>query len=194
MTENAVARGTRRQVLGAMAATGLPLLGRAAAPARKVGVIGGGMAGVACAWMLDGSAEVVLIEARSTLGGNVQSVEVVADAHPYRVDVGAQFFHPGPYPTYTQLLELLGLYPPSTGGSHAFAASITVADPSEGRPRFVSPVLPGRTWPILAPWNQARIQAFQTAFSAAKLREQLHAPWGLTLGEWLPTLGLSGKG
>lgn len=191
MPANAIVSPRRRRVLGALAgAAGLPLLGHAAPPLRRVAVIGGGMAGVACAWLLDGACEVVLFEAREALGGNVQTVELVIDGHPYRVDVGAQYFHPGPYPTYVQLLEQLGLYPPVTGGSHAFAASITVADPSEGHPRFVSPVLPGRAWPLVAPWNLPGIQAFSTAFSAAQRRERLHVPWSRTLGDWLPTLGL----
>lgn len=184
---------TRRQALGTLAtlatAASLPQLARAAP--RRVAIVGGGMAGVSCAWLLDGANEVVLFESRSTLGGNVRTVDVEVGGANYRVDLGAQFFHPAAYPAYTQLLEQLGLYPPAPGGSHAFPASITLADPSEGQPRFVSPVLPGRVWPLAASWNRAGIEAFNTAFSAAKRRERLNAPWSLTLGEWLPTLGLS---
>lgn len=179
----------RRTVLGALAAAGAPLVGRAA-PMRRVVVIGGGMAGVACAWLLDGVCDVVLVEAAAELGGNVRGVELEIDGTPYLVDAGAQFFHPGPYPTYVQLLEALGLYPPSTGGSHAFAASITLAEPSEGHPRFVSPVMPGRGWPLVAPWNRAGLQAFNRAFSAASRREQRDASWLVAIGDWLPTLGL----
>lgn len=162
----------RRRFLGALAAAaGAPLAARAAPP-RRVAIIGGGMAGVACAWLLDGHCDVAQIEARDAIGGNVTSVDLVVDGYPYRIDVGAQFFHPGPYPTYVQLLALLGLFPPSTGGSHAFTASITLADPSEGWPRFVSPVLPGRAWPLFAAWNRAGVQAFNRAFSAAARREE----------------------
>jgi uncharacterized protein len=189
MTRPTASGPNRRAVLGALAAAGAPLAGRAA-PLRKVAVIGGGMAGVACAWLLDDACEVVLIEAAPALGGNVRSVDVLVDGQSYRVDAGAQYFHPGPYPTYVQLLETLGLYPPATGGSHAFPASITVADPAEGRPRFVSPVLPGRAWPLLAAWNRPGLEAFNRSFSAALRREERDASWQLTLGDWLPTLGL----
>lgn len=182
---------SRRSVLGALAATAaVPLTGRAAALPR-VAVVGAGMAGVACAWLLDGVCEVALFEAAPSIGGNVRTVDLVVDGHPYRVDAGAQYFHPGPYPTYVQLLEQLGLYPPASGGSHAFTATITLADPAEGKPRFVSPVLPGRGWPVFAPWNKAGIEAFNTAFKAARRREQRDESWQLTLGDWLPTLGLS---
>ncbi len=34
------------------------------------------MAGVSLAWMLDGERDVVLLEARDSIGGNVQSVDV----------------------------------------------------------------------------------------------------------------------
>ena len=32
--------------------------------------------------------------------------------------------------------------------------------------------------------------AFSTAFAAAKRREKARGRWGLTLGQWLPTIGL----
>jgi predicted NAD/FAD-binding protein len=182
----------RRQVLAALGlAASSPVFARPAAAPKRVAIIGGGMAGVACAWLLDGQAQVLLLEARNDLGGNVQTVDLVLDGRPLKVDIGAQFFHPGPYPTYVQLLTQLGLYPPVSGGSHAFDASITVFDASESTPRFVSPLLPGRAWPLLAPWNHDGVQAFRVAFDAAERREMLGVPWRQTLGDWLPTLGLS---
>lgn len=182
----------RRQALGAIAgAAGLPFAPRARAALPRVGIVGAGMAGVTLAWLLDGEFDVVLFEARETPGGNVQSVDVSLGGPPFIVDMGAQYFHPGPYPTYVKLLEYLALYPPATTETHTFPASITVADPTQAAPRFVSPIVPGRLWPALAQWNQPGLQAFATAFSAAQAREQQHAPWGVTLGEWLPTLGLT---
>ena len=182
----------RRRFLGAMAAAagGLPLAGHASGLPR-VAVIGAGMAGVASAWLLDGTHDVTLLEARSTLGGNVRTLPIEIEGHPWMVDLGAQYFHPGPYPTYVQLLTELGLYPLAPGSSHEFVASITLAAAAEARPRFVSPVLPGRAWPLLTDWNRAGIEAFNTTFKAAQRREQLDAPWSLTLGEWLPGLGLT---
>lgn len=183
---------SRREALAALAATAaLPIVRPAGAAPPRVGIVGGGMAGVALAWLLDGVCEVVLLEARAALGGNVQTVELDLEGEAYSVDTGAQFFHPGPYPTYVKLLESLGLYPSATGASHAFPASITVQEPTELRPRFLSPVVPGRVWPVLAPWNSAGIQAFAVAFGAAKLREAANAPLSLTLGDWLPQLGLT---
>ena len=181
----------RRHVLATLAAGAAALPTGARAAPRRVAVIGGGMAGVATAWLLDGTHDVTLFEARDTIGGNVRTLSVQAEGRTWAVDMGAQYFHPVPYPTYVQLLTQLGLYPQATGGSHAFPVSITVGHGGEATPRFVSPVLPGRTWPLLAPWNLDGIQAFSKAFRAAKRREQNNASWQLTLGDWLPTLGLS---
>lgn len=185
-------RFPRRRLLQGLAAAGMarawPV--RAATPPR-VAVIGGGMAGVACAWLLDPACEVHLFEARATLGGNVQTLTLALDGGPATVDLGAQYFHPGPYPTYVQLLEALGLWPETTGEALAFDASITLFDAAEPQPRFVSPVLPGRAWPLVAPWNRDGLQAFQTTFNAAARREAANAPWGLAMADWLQRLRLS---
>jgi uncharacterized protein len=61
----------------------------------------------------------------------------------------------------------------------------------QSTPRFVSPALPERWWPFIAPWNFAGLWAFGLGFFAARVREELNQPWDLTLEEWLPTLGLS---
>lgn len=185
---------TRRELLRSFAiATGLPALNAAAGPRRRVGIIGGGMAGVALAWLLDGERDVVLLEARDSIGGNVQSVDVDLLGQSAVVDMGAQYFHPGPYPLYTALLTSLGLYGGQGGASdaHSFPASITLTADAEPSLRFVSPVLPKRAWPLFAQFNQPGTAAFAVAFAAAKRREEAGESWALTLEDWLPTLGLS---
>jgi predicted NAD/FAD-binding protein len=185
----------RRDVLRALAASvALPVQGLAAAGRRRsVGIVGAGMAGVSLAWLLDGARDVVLIEARDSIGGNVQSVDVELDGLHIVVDMGAQYFHPRAYPTYTALLQLLGLHIPDSAASatHPFPASITLTTGSEPNPRFVSPLLPDRWWAFFAPWNLAGLGAFGIGFIVASIREQLDQSFDLTLGEWLPTLGLT---
>ncbi|MBS0444399.1 MAG: FAD-dependent oxidoreductase [Proteobacteria bacterium] len=184
-------QGRRRTLAALVATAGAPLLARGGGARRRVGVVGAGMAGVACAWMLDGACDVVLFEAASSIGGNVQTIDVEVGGQVYPIDIGAQYFHPAAYPNYVALLAQLGLYPPSTGGSHDFPASITQFNAGQPRPGFVSPVLPGRVWPIAADWNRAGLAAFEICFAAAKLREQHDASYDLTLGVWLPRLGLT---
>src|SRR5688572_21063524 len=104
---------TRRDVLKTIAATAAtPVLAHAGQPRRTVAIIGAGMAGVSVAWLLDQQRDVVLLESRDSIGGNVRSLDVDLDGNQVTVDLGAQFFHPGPYPVYTTLLESLGLFPP----------------------------------------------------------------------------------
>ena len=182
---------SRRRVLqglaGAAIAAGLPLTRSRAATLPRVAIVGGGMAGVACAWLLDGVCDVRLFEARDSLGGNIRTVPLTLGGQSRAVDLGAQYFHPGPYPTYVQLLEQLGLWPVATGEARAFNASITLDATNESLPRFVSPILPGRTWPLFADWNKPAVQAFRTTFNAARRREQNDASWQLTMAEWLAT-------
>ena len=186
---------SRRDFLQLLAATAvLPVSQAGAAPRRRsVGIVGGGMAGVSLAWLLDGAYDVTLLEARESIGGNVRSVDVVLDGHEFVVDMGAQYFHPGPYPVYTTLLEQLGLFDPNAveqSAAHGFPASITLTAGVNATPRFVSPILPDRWWPLLAPWNWAGLWAFGAGFLAAKAREDLNESWDVTLEQWLPTLGL----
>jgi predicted NAD/FAD-binding protein len=154
---------------------------------RRVGIVGAGMAGVSLAWLLDGQREVVLFEAQQSVGGNVQSINVNLDGQTFVVDIGAQYFHPGPYPTYVKLLTRLGLL----NDSHSFPATITQAAPGPRTPMFVSPLLPGRVWPFLAGWNQAGLEAFSKAFLEAKKLETDNVSWELTLEAWLASLGLT---
>jgi predicted NAD/FAD-binding protein len=182
-------------LLALAASAALPVRGLGA-PARRrsVGIVGGGMAGVSLAWLLDGACDIVLLEARDSIGGNVQSVEVDLDGSQFVIDMGAQYFHPALYPAYTALLGHLGLGNPVSSEpsvTRPFPASITLTAGVQSTPRFVSPALPERWWPFFAPWNAAGLWAFGLGFFAAKIREQLNQPWDLTLEEWLPTLGLS---
>src|SRR3954471_19178003 len=143
---------SRRELLKTFAAAAaIPQADLRRLPARRrVGIVGAGIAGVSLAWLLDGERDVVLIEAAPGIGGNVRSVEVELDGASFVVDMGAQYFHPGPYPTYTTLLRRLGFYPPSTlvpRAAHTFPATITVDAVGEATPRFVSPLFFDRLWP-----------------------------------------------
>ncbi|MCW8103433.1 FAD-dependent oxidoreductase [Streptomyces tauricus] len=70
----------------------------------RVVVVGGGIAGVATAWLLDGQHDVTLLEAASSLGGHAASVPVDVEGHDVMVDVGAQFFGPYSHPIYNKLV------------------------------------------------------------------------------------------
>jgi predicted NAD/FAD-binding protein len=164
----------------------------AAPPGRKrVGIIGGGAAGVFTAWLLDGAYEVVLFESRDAVGGNVRTVELDVRGQAVPVDVGAQYFGPGPYPTYVALLEMLGLYGPGTTTTHEGPATITIGWDGEATPRFVSPYLPDRDWPLRESWNAPGIGTFAQLSLQGKRFEDADGDWQLPLEDWLAGLPLS---
>jgi len=187
-TTPAGAAWNRRQILKTLAGVaGLPVPDSFGARKRSVGIIGGGMAGVSLAWLLDGRCDVVLLESEPQLGGNIRSVKLQLDGQPFVVDVGAQYFHPALYPTYWKVLTLFEL----RRDVHSFTASITLAVPGEMTPRFVSPIFPGRAWPLIAPWNLSGLEAFAVAFASAKKREVQNADWDVTMESWLQSLELT---
>ena len=174
----------------ALGASLLPGRSLASGPPR-VGIVGGGLAGVSCAWLLDGVADAVLFEGRSALGGHAHTIPVVSNGQEILVDVGAQFFARGPHPTYTKLLEHLGLLDadaPEHDATIDAEMTITVTGTGGDRPRFVSPSR-DRVWPIFAPWNRAALAAFLVFTRAAETLSR-DGDWDLPLGPWLDGLRL----
>ncbi len=187
-------RATRRSFLkrGSAAALGWSALpGSASSNERRlrVGIIGGGLSGVSCAWLLDGVADAVLFDDRDSVGGHAHTIAVPLAGRPVFVDVGAQFFARGPHPTYSKLLELIGLTldnEPAADATFEAEMSITVSDESQELPRFVSPTSE-RAWPILAPWNRNSLIAFLLfSLAAKKLTED--GDWLVSLDAWLEAL------
>jgi uncharacterized protein len=162
---------------------------------RTVGIVGGGIGGVAAAWLLDGDWDVVLFEADPDLGGHAHTLTVDYRGRPIAVDVGAQNFAPGTHPTYVKLLELLGLFDPLDS-----AASPTVNVPlslsvyrtrDAPTPLFVSPYAPERTWPLGEAWNVPAIVAFATLIDASRRLESDDVDWSLTVEDWVESIALS---
>lgn len=194
----------RRLLRGLLGGAGLAFLGPGcgeqddqgqAAGRKRVGIVGGGAAGVMTAWLLDGAFDVVLFEAAGELGGNVQHFVFEQGGSSAIIDTGAQYFHPGPYPTYVRLLELLGLYGEGDSegkGGYSSPSSISIFQAGEATPRFVSPIFPGRTWPLTAPWNEAGIGAFSSATSAIKSLDQ-SLDWSVSVSQWLAGLNLASE-
>jgi predicted NAD/FAD-binding protein len=170
--------------------------GGAGAGLPRVAIVGAGAAGITTAWLLDGKYDVVLIEKAEQVGGNVITVPVDVGGEEVFIDIGAQYFHPGPYPVYTQLLTHLGLYLPDDldhTEHHGAPSSITIFARDEETPRFVSPVLPDRAWPLSEPWNTDGLSAFQTVTAAAVAAHAEDASFDETLENWLIRIGLPDK-
>ncbi|MGW3405349.1 NAD(P)/FAD-dependent oxidoreductase [Streptomyces zhihengii] len=77
---------------------------------RRTAVIGGGVAGLTAAYILQREHEVTLYEADSRLGGHAHTHEVpAADGRPYRVDSGFIVHNERTYPLLLRLFRELGV-------------------------------------------------------------------------------------
>ena len=82
-------------------------------------IVGGGLAGLVAAWRLlqQGVRDVVLLEARTTLGGRILSVDAagmdvdMVESALDRFDLGPSWFWPALQPLFDRLIAELGLQP-----------------------------------------------------------------------------------
>ncbi|WP_206781975.1 FAD-dependent oxidoreductase [Bailinhaonella thermotolerans] len=102
----------------------------------RVGIIGAGISGLVTAWLLDGHHEVLVLEERERVGGNLRSVSVRLPAGELNVDLGVHSFSRGLFPAHTRLLELLGLV-----GDHVAEVpmSLTLRRAGTSDPLLVTP-------------------------------------------------------
>ena len=75
----------------------------------KIAVIGGGISGLACAWLLAPRHRVTLYEANAYLGGHTNTVDVAIEGRTHPVDTGFLVFNDRTYPNLIRLFERLGV-------------------------------------------------------------------------------------
>ena len=75
----------------------------------RVAIIGAGISGNVCAWLLNGQHEVTLFEAGDYPGGHTHTIDVLAYGRRYTVDTGFMVFNDRTYPNFIRLLDRLGI-------------------------------------------------------------------------------------
>jgi predicted NAD/FAD-binding protein len=75
----------------------------------KIAIVGSGIAGLACAWLLARRHEVTLFEANGYLGGHANTVDATVDGITFPVDTGFLVYNEKTYPHLVGLFAALGV-------------------------------------------------------------------------------------
>lgn len=92
----------------------------------KVAIIGSGISGLSCAYLLNRQHQISVFEASDWIGGHTHTVEVEVAGERQQIDTGFIVFNDWTYPNFIRLLDQLGVaYKPTQ-------MSFSVSDPLSG--------------------------------------------------------------
>jgi len=75
----------------------------------KIAVIGSGISGLGCAYLLQRRHEVSVFEANDYAGGHTHTHDIAVGNQHYQIDTGFIVFNPNHYPNFVRLLRELGV-------------------------------------------------------------------------------------
>ncbi|MCF4996963.1 FAD-dependent oxidoreductase [Pseudomonas syringae] len=92
----------------------------------KIAIVGSGISGLTCTYLLNRRHDVTVFEASDWVGGHTHTVNVTVDGRDYAVDTGFIVFNDWTYPNFIRLLGQLGVaFKPTE-------MSFSVTDPQTG--------------------------------------------------------------
>jgi predicted NAD/FAD-binding protein len=92
----------------------------------KIAIVGSGIAGLTCAYLLNRQHDIQVFEASDWIGGHTHTVDVQVDGRSYAIDTGFIVFNDWTYPNFIRLLEQIGV------GFKPTEMSFSVSDPASG--------------------------------------------------------------
>ncbi|WP_137806116.1 NAD(P)/FAD-dependent oxidoreductase [Pseudomonas sp. G(2018)] len=92
----------------------------------KIAIIGSGISGLTCAYLLNRQQDVTVFEASDWIGGHSHTVDVEVEGERYAIDTGFIVFNDWTYPNFIRLLDQLGV------ASQPTEMSFSVQDPRTG--------------------------------------------------------------
>jgi predicted NAD/FAD-binding protein len=75
----------------------------------RIAIVGAGISGLACAWLLSKRHAVVLVEAEGRAGGHSNTVDATVDGRTHPVDTGFLVYNDRTYPNLVRLFAALGV-------------------------------------------------------------------------------------
>ena len=93
---------------------------------KKIAIIGSGISGMTCAYLLHKQYDIELFEAQNYIGGHTATKEVIVDGLSWHIDTGFIVFNDRTYPNFEKLLQRIGI------GRLATQMSFSVSNPSTG--------------------------------------------------------------
>ncbi|WP_017904340.1 NAD(P)/FAD-dependent oxidoreductase [Pseudomonas asplenii] len=75
----------------------------------KIALIGSGISGLTCAYLLKRRHSITLFEAADWIGGHTHTVDVTVDGQRHAIDTGFIVFNDWTYPNFIRLLDQLGV-------------------------------------------------------------------------------------
>ncbi len=92
----------------------------------RIAIVGAGVSGLVCAYLLAAAHDVTLFEKQTRLGGHTNTVEVRREGRSIHVDTGFIVFNERNYPNFSRLIDRLGV------SSQPTTMSFSVRDESTG--------------------------------------------------------------
>lgn len=75
----------------------------------KIAIIGSGISGLTCAYLLNRKHDITVFEASDWVGGHTHTVDVEVKGQSFAIDTGFIVFNDWTYPNFIRLLEQLGV-------------------------------------------------------------------------------------
>ncbi|WP_028773826.1 NAD(P)/FAD-dependent oxidoreductase [Shewanella waksmanii] len=76
---------------------------------KKIAIVGSGISGLTCAYLLDKQYEVTVFEKNHYVGGHTATVDIEHNGQDYAIDTGFIVFNDRTYPNFNRLLEQLNI-------------------------------------------------------------------------------------
>ena len=92
----------------------------------KIAIIGSGISGLTCAYLLNRQHDITVFEASDWVGGHSHTVDVEVKGERFAIDTGFIVFNDWTYPNFILLLDQLGV------ASQPTEMSFSVRDPKSG--------------------------------------------------------------